>query len=73
MTASYLWTYLISCWIKILYENLNKIKRRVCHKLMIHPLFCWNITDMLLKNIVYVVEKVSIFGRTTAVVRLHSS
>ena len=30
---------LISCWIKILYENLNKIKRRVCHKLMIHPLF----------------------------------
>ena len=28
---------------------------------------------MLLKNIVYVVEKVSIFGRTTAVVRLHSS
>ena len=39
MTASYLWTYLISCWIKILYENLNKIKRRVCHKLMTHPLF----------------------------------
>lgn len=24
MTASYLWTYLISCRIKILYENLNK-------------------------------------------------
>lgn len=22
MTASYLWTYLISCWIKILYDNL---------------------------------------------------
>ena len=37
------------------------------------PSFCWNITDMLLKNIVYVVEKDSIFGRTTTVVRLHSS
>ena len=41
MTASYLWTYLISCWIKILYDNLNKIKRRVCHKLMIHPLLVY--------------------------------
>ena len=48
---------------------------------MIHPLLfverdricCWKRQNKLLEEIGYVVETVSIFGRTTAVVRLHSS
>ena len=34
---------------------------------------CWKIQDMLLEETEYVVETVSIVGRTTAVVRLHNS
>ena len=53
----------------------------MCHKFMIHPLLvvgkyglcCWKRQDMLQEEIGYVVETVSIFGRTTAVVRLHNS
>ncbi len=33
----------------------------------------WKSQDMLLEELVYVVETVSISGRTTAVVRLHNS
>ena len=59
----------------------DKIKKRVCHKFMIHPLLvvgrvricCWMSKNMLLKELEYVVETASIFGRTTAVVRLHNS
>ena len=53
----------------------------MCHKFMIHPLLVvgWvricrcKSKDMLLEEIGYVVEAVSIFGRTTAVVRLYNS
>ncbi len=34
---------------------------------------CWKRQNKLLEEIGYVVETVSIFGRTTAVVRLHNS
>ena len=34
---------------------------------------CWKRQNKLLEEIEYVVETVSIFGRTTAVVRLHNS
>ena len=34
---------------------------------------CWKRQDKLQEEIGYVVETVSIFGRTTAVVRLHNS
>ena len=34
---------------------------------------CWKRQVILLEEIGYVVETVSIFGRTTAVVRLHNS
>ena len=48
----------------------------MCHKFMIHPLLfverdricCWKRQKKLLEEIGYVVETVSIFGRTTAVV-----
>ena len=48
---------------------------------MIHPLLvvgkaricCWKSKDMLLEKLGYVVEIVSISGRTTAVVRLHNN
>ena len=48
---------------------------------MIHPLLvvgrdrisCWKRQDKLLEEIGYVVETISIVGRTTAVVRLHNS
>ena len=51
------------------------------HKIIIHPLLvvgknrisCWKKQDKLLEEIGYVVEVVSISGRTTAVVRLHNS
>ena len=54
---------------------------RMCHKFIIHPLLvvgrvricCWKRQNMLLEELGYVVETVSIFGRTTAVVRLHNS
>ena len=53
----------------------------MCHEFMIHPLLfverdricCWKRQNKLLEEIGYVVETVSIFGRTTAVVRLHNS
>ena len=53
----------------------------MCHKFMIHPFLvvgrvricCWKSYNMLLKELGYVVEAVCIFGRTTAVVRLHNS
>ena len=53
MTASYLWTYLISCRIKILYENLNK---RVCQKSRYTLLFkyqsnCLNSKSALLQQL----------------------
>ena len=46
---------------------------RVCHKFIIHPLLvvgrvricCWKSWNMLLEELGYVVETVSIFGRTT--------
>ena len=55
--------------------------KRVRHKIIIHPLLvvgknrisCWKRQDKLLEEIGYVVEVVSISGRTTAVVRLHNS
>ena len=51
------------------------------HKIIIHPLLVvgknrisyWKRQDKLLEEIGYVVEVVSISGRTTAVVRLHNS
>ena len=55
--------------------------KRMRHKIIIHPLLvvgknrisCWKRQDKLLEEIGYVVEVVSISGRTTAVVRLHNS
>ena len=51
------------------------------HKFIIHPLLVvgrdricrWKRQDKLLEEIGYVVETISIVGRTTAVVRLHNS
>ena len=51
-------------------------QKRMCHKLMIHPLLVvgrdricrWKRQDMSLEETGYVVETISISGRTTAVV-----
>ena len=40
---------------------------------MMHPLFLLYLIDMFSEKIVNVCEKVSIYGRTTAVVRSHIS
>ena len=60
--------YRLCCW-----KREDKLLEEIGHVAGRDRICCWKRQNKLLEEIGYVVETVSIFGRTTAVVRLHNS